>query len=194
MNDLIKKRRKTLSKFITFENVIKEYELDVQSFTSLLKEGYLLAFGKFDNDFTQILEKERLCDRDIEPHVWRNEHGWQYDSKTERLINDHDLQSYTNIRFIRKEVEQVISLEFNPKQVRARWYNWEIIAMQICAYMHNQELPLTKGAWFKEIQKTIPYFQTGAIPEYRIMDNHLGIVWDALNSNKVNWNQYIILN
>jgi len=186
-----KQRRKTPTKFISFEIALNEYELEIESVVSLLKDGYLVAFGKFDNDFTGNDQRERLRNCDIEPFVWRGDYSWEFHFHNFSLTNE-DLQSYSKIRFVRKEFERVISLEFAPKKIKARWYNWEIIALQICAYMHNKELPSTKGAWFNAVLSTIPYFQTGAKPDYSVMDDHLGIVWESLNSNKVDWNQYVM--
>ena len=58
--------------------------------------------------------------------------------------------------------------------------------------MHEEPLPASKIHWFKLITERIPYFTNRRYkPNNAAMDKHLGIVWDALNKEKVDFNQHV---
>ncbi len=189
--DLGKKTRKRRTKFIPFETAIKEYDINTKDLKELAEDNLIQAFGLFNNDYTDTVERDRLQELQITPDTWQGRYGWEFNGQRFELLNKEDFQSFTKIRFKRKELEQAIDHEFSPNRVRARWYNWELIALQIAAYMHNTELPKNKNQWFGQIIDTIPYFKTGNRPKYEMMDEHLGIVWNALNSKEVKWDQYL---
>lgn len=60
MSDLIKTRRKTATKNISLEKTLVEYPIALDEILSLLKEGYLKAQGKWNNDFSMTHEHDRL--------------------------------------------------------------------------------------------------------------------------------------
>lgn len=184
-------RRKRPTKFVTLENALKEYGLDFTVVKEMLEDGVLTAFGLFNNNFPVITERNECYEHDIPPETWQGRYDWEFKSDRFELINPIDLQLYKNIRFNRKHLEEVLNHSISEKRLRTRFYNWEIIALQISAYMHKKDLPSSKEKWFNEILDTIPYFKTGYRPDYDTMNKYLGIVWDVLNSKEVKWNQHL---
>jgi len=192
MSDTIKKRRKTATININLERTLVEYPITLSEILSLLKDGYLKAQGKWDNDFSMPKEHDQLRYQKINKETWEGLFTWEFNKDHLHLTNE-DLQSYSSIRFNRKDLEKAIYQHYDPKKVAARLYNWELIALQICAYMHEEPLPNSKIVWFKLITEQIPYFRNRKYkPNNAAMDKHLGIVWDALNKENVDWDQHVI--
>jgi hypothetical protein len=185
------KRRKCPTKFVTLSDALDEYNLDLSVVREMLEDDILKAFGLFNNDFSMITNRDECKEQDISPETWQGRYDWEFNENRLELINQTDLQSYTKIRFLRQHLEEVLNHSISEKRLMTRFYNWEIIALQISAYMHKKDLPSSKEKWFNEVLDTIPYFKTGHRPDYDTMNKYLGIVWDALNSREVKWNQYL---
>jgi hypothetical protein len=181
-------RRKQPTKWLGVQAVTKEYNVTSDDLLSLLKSGYLEAQGIFNNDYSHAVERDRGRYQIIPEETWQGRYGWEYDVVNCQLQNQEDLQAYTNLRFLRKHLEDVIYLA--PKS-DTPLYNWRIIFLQTFVHFKDKPLPPTKDEWFRQILENIPYFKTGSHPDYKTMDKHLGIAWNALNSKEVNWHQYL---
>jgi hypothetical protein len=191
MSDLIKKRRKTSTKFLRLDRIEEEYGFSIDGIVGLLKDAELEAFGLFNNDFTISEPRDKKHELDIGTGTWRGNYGWKYDVKRSELINSDTQQSIENIRVNRRQFEKVVLQHYDPQKVKARIYNWELVITQICIYLHNKEVPKSKKAWLKQIFDGVPYFKTAVKPEYKAMEKHLGIIWRGLNGENIDWKQWV---